>query len=387
MRIGLDLLFLIPGETGGRETYARELIAAMCAQEPSLALTAFLNRDGDPAFARELGLNMRVRQLPVSARRPAQWSLGELMLLPIAGRRADVALMHSLANFGPATGRFRRVLTIHDLQYRAVPELLTPARRIGTTAQLSLAAKRADRIIAVSSFARDELMSELGIAPERIAVIPNGVGVPSGAAEPEERIRARLALGERQVCLSIATNLPHKNLPLLFTALSRIPQNRRPVLVLAGGGTDDRALVAQAAQKGMTPDVRLLGYQPPEIVEGLYGLASCLVLPSRYEGFGLTALEAMVRGLPVACADIPALREVTGDAALRFPPLSADEAAVAIDRLIEDPSLAQRLIAAGRERAAQFSWNAAARSTIACYRAVLAVRTDSQAPPAGVAEA
>lgn len=387
MRVGLDLLFLIPGETGGRETYARELIAAMISSDPSLVLTAFLSRDAGMAFARELGLNMRVRRLPVSARRPEQWSVGELGLLPWAGRRAKVALMHSLANFGPATGGFQRVLTVHDLQYRAVPELLTPARRIGTAVQLSLAAKRAHRIIAVSKFTRDELTRELAIAPQRIAVIPNGVAAPAGAAEPERRIRARLELGARPVCLSIASNLPHKNLPLLFSALNRIPPLRRPVLVVAGGGTDAAGLLARAGQAGVSSDVRLLGYQPPETIEGLFSLASCLVLPSRYEGFGLTTLEAMVRGLPVVCADIPPLCEVTGNAALRFAPSSADDAAAAIDRLISDRGLADRLIAAGRERAAQFSWDKAAQETIACYRRVLAGRANPEASPSGVPEA
>jgi glycosyltransferase involved in cell wall biosynthesis len=295
--------------------------------------------------------------------------------------------MHSLANFGPATGPFRRVLTVHDLQYRAVPELLTAARRMGTAAQLTLAARHADRIIAVSGFARDELQRELGIPPERIAVIPNGVGARAGAAEPEPELRAALQLGGRRVCLNVASNLPHKNLPLLFAALSEIPSARRPVLVLVGGGTDDPALAAEADQAGVLADVRLLGYQPAPTVEGLYGLASCLALPSRYEGFGLTALEAMTRGLPVACADIPALREVVGGAALRFAPSSAQEAAAAIDRLVSDQELAGRLSSAGRQRAAHFSWDIAARGTIATYRKLLDGRTHAKAPVPSIGEA
>ena len=359
----------------------------MLVQEPSLRFTAFLNRDASPALARELGVNLQVRRLPVSARRPEQWSLGELALLPVAGRRARVDVMHSLANFGPASGPFARVLTVHDLQYRAVPELLTPVRRMGTEIQLSLAVRHADRIIAVSGFAREELVQAFPPSAERITVIPNGLGTPPAAGASEDSLRALFALDKRPVCLSVGSNLPHKNLPLLLTALAGIPSDRRPLLVVTGSGTDGPELRQLARLNGVEADSRLLGYQPSEVVEGLYRLASCLALPSRYEGFGLTALEAMARGLPVACADIPALREVTGAAALRFSPSSATEAADTIVRLIEDRALARRLTEAGLQQAARFSWTAAARSTLECYEHVSARRANAEPSGSGIREA
>ena len=104
MRLGLNLLFLIPGDTGGRETYARELTAAIFELEPALSVTAFVNRDGR-AFVRDLGFNVRVVRLPVSARRPEQWAVGELLLLPAAAARARVDIVHSMANFGPRRAR------------------------------------------------------------------------------------------------------------------------------------------------------------------------------------------------------------------------------------------------------------------------------------------
>ena len=176
MHVGLDLLFLIPGRTGGRETYARELIAALFELAPSLSATGFINREASPAFARELAASMRVVRLPVSARRPEQWAFGEWLGVPMGGRRGGVDVLHSLANFGPASGPFRRVLTVHDLQYRAVPELLTPGRRLGTAVLMSVAIRRAHRIIAVSAFARDELLREFPVDASSVDVIPNGVG-------------------------------------------------------------------------------------------------------------------------------------------------------------------------------------------------------------------
>ena len=141
MRVGLDLLYLVPGETGGRETYARELVPALLELAPELELVAFVNRDAGPGLAAELGDEVRAVVVPVSARSRAQWALGELALVSLAARRARVELLHSMANFAPAWGPFRRVVTIHDLQYRAVPELMSWPMRTGTSALVSLAAR------------------------------------------------------------------------------------------------------------------------------------------------------------------------------------------------------------------------------------------------------
>lgn len=372
MRLGFDLLFLIPDETGGRETYARELISAMFEIDPELIATAFVNRESAGSVVRELGSAMRVVRLPVSARRPEQWALGELGLLPRAGARARIDVLHSLANFAPATGRFRRVVTVHDVQYRAVPELLPRTRRVGTAALLGLAARRAHRIVTVSAFSRDQIVSELTIRAERVEVIPNGVRPPRpGSAVPEGKLRERHRLSSRPVALSVATDLPHKNLGAAIDALGLIPSERRPLLVLVGAGTDGAALRARAGGAGVEADVRLLGFRSREELEGFYELAACVIVPSLYEGFGLPVIEAMVRGTPVACSDIAALSEVAGDAAIRFSPLRPSEIAAAVGRLIEDTTLARRLAAAGRERAARFSWTSTAAATLACYRRVL----------------
>jgi glycosyltransferase involved in cell wall biosynthesis len=376
MRIGFDLLYLVEGHTGGRETYARELIAALFEHDPSLTATAFVNRTTSTTLVQELGAAMRLVRLPVSARRPEQWAIGELGCLPFAGQRAGIEIMHSLANFGPAWGPFRRVLTVHDVRYRALRELVPTTRRIGTAALMGLAVRHAHRIIAVSGFAREELLREFSIDPTRVDVIPNGIGASAASsAASESELRERHRLGARPVVLTVASNLPHKNLGLLFASLALVDAARRPVLVLAGPGTDDESLRAQAVSAGVEPDARLLGRCDAAELEGFFRLASCLVLPSLYEGFGLPVLEAMVRDLPVLCSDIPALREITGDAALRFSPDSKSELAAAIERVLDDRDLAKRLAAAGREQAERFSWSRAAAATLDSYRAALGAGT------------
>ena len=114
------------------------------------------------------------------------------------------------------------------------------------------------------------------------------------------------------------------------------------------------------------------GSRPPDELEGLYRVAGGVVLTSLYEGFGLPVLEAMVRGVAVACSDIPALREVSGNAALRFPPTDADAVASAIERMLYDETTARELRAAGLRQAMRFSWARAAKATLGCYRRALA---------------
>ncbi len=370
MRVGLDLLFLIPGETGGREVYARELVPAMLERSPELELVAFVNRDAGPGLSRELGAGVRCVVVPVSARSRGQWAVGELALVSTAARRAHVDLLHCMANFAPGWGATPRVVTIHDLQYLAVPGQLSPPVRKLTGALMSLAARGAQRIIAVSAAGAQEIVGGLGVKRERIDVVPNGVRLP-GPIAPDGVVRDRLDAGGRAIALSVATNLPHKNLGALIDALALGTPTERPLLVLAGHGTDDGALRERALAAGVAEDVRLLGSCTTAELEALYALAGCLVLVTLHEGFGLPVLEAMARSLPVACSDIAALREVAGPAALYFDPRRPEQIAAQMTTLLGDGELAARLSGLGRERAAGFSWAAAAEGTLESYRRAL----------------
>jgi glycosyltransferase involved in cell wall biosynthesis len=374
MRVGLDLLYLVPGESGGRETYARELVPALLEHAPELELVVFVNRDAGAELAFSLAAVAQAVVVPISARSRAQWAAGELALVALAAQHAHVELLHSLANFAPCWGRFRRVVTIHDLQYRAVPDRISLPVRAMTGALVSLAARGAERIIAVSHAGAQELVSELGVDPARIDVVPNGVR-PSRGAPATAAIREQLRLGERPLALAVATNLPHKNLPALIDALAAVDVDERPLLTIAGHATDDGSLRARAQAAGVEQDVRLLGTCSTEQLDALYAASSCLVLPTLHEGFGLPVLEAMARSLPVTCSDIAALREVAGPAALYFDPHEPAQIAASITRLLSDGALARRLADAGRVRAASFSWSAAAEGTLASYERALASET------------
>jgi glycosyltransferase involved in cell wall biosynthesis len=186
-------------------------------------------------------------------------------------------------------------------------------------------------------------------------------------------LRERLRLGERPVLLSLSAKRPHKNLLALIGALALLPVEERPVLVLAGYPTEHEVQLRERARTlGLDRDVRFAGWLSDAEVEGLWAIADAFVFPSLYEGFGLPVLEAMARGVPVACSNASSLPEVAGDAALLFDP--RDEAAIAdaLQRLLGDAALAERLRVAGGERVRQFTWERTARATIDSYRRALA---------------
>jgi glycosyltransferase involved in cell wall biosynthesis len=367
--IGLNLIFLVPGETGGMEVAARELIPALVAQAPQMRFTAFVNREAAAANDGPWGELLPAVTVPVSARKRVQWVLGEQTLLPVMAARAGVQLMHSLASTAPLWGSFRRVVTVHDLIYARFPDAHAGIRDKGMRVLVPAGARRSDRVIADSQSTREDLIELLSIAPERIDVVPLGLGAVQRRAPLAERdVRARFDLGERRVVLSLSAKRPHKNLLVLLGALARLPSAERPVLVLPGYATGHETELRERAQAlQIDADVRFPAWVSAEELEGLWALARAFVFPSLYEGFGLPVLEAMARGVPVACSSASSLGEVAGDAALLFDP--GDEAAIALalGRLLGDPALAEELRARGLQRAREFTWERTARLTLESY--------------------
>lgn len=364
-------MFLVPGETGGTETYARELVRALGEERTDLRLTAFVNREtaADPdAF---WGVEVEAVTLPVNCRNRLEWVRGEQLLLPRAASRHGCTLLHSLANTGPISGELPRVLTVHDLLYRAVPDSHFGIRGLGMRVLVPAAARRSDRIIAISSATAAEVNEVLGVSPERIDVVHNGLGtMRHGKPTPEAELRERLGLGSRPILLSVSTKRAHKNLPRVLDALASMPSERRPILVLPGYPTPHEVELREQAQHlGIADDVCFAGWLPDADLEGLYDASTLFLYASLYEGFGLPVLEAMSRELPVACSDIPVLREVAGEAAAMFDPLSSSSIADVIQRVMGDEPEQERLIAAGLERAAGFSWADTARGVAASYEA------------------
>jgi glycosyltransferase involved in cell wall biosynthesis len=373
--IGLNLIFLVPGETGGMEVAARELIPALlAAAPPGMRFTAFVNREAagaDPAPWADLLPTVTV---PVHARNRMQWVLGEQALLPRLAKRAGVDLVHSLASTAPLWGRFCRVVTVHDLIYARYPEAHSGIRGKAMSVLVPAAVRRADRVIVDSHSTGADLTELLKTAPDRIDVVPLGLGaVRRETPLPERETRALFELGGRSVLLSLSAKRPHKNLAALIDALALLPAEGRPVLVLPGYPTaHERELRERAAAAGVSADVRLAGWVSSAELEGLWSIAEGFVFPSLYEGFGLPVLEAMARGVPVACSNASSLPEVAGEAALLFDPRDPSGIAGAFRRLLGDAALRDRLRRMGGERVREFTWERTARLTLESYMRTLA---------------
>ena len=366
-RVGLNLLYLVPGETGGMETYARWLVPALAQASPDVELVAFVSREAVDELSTAFSHEVEVVGTETKGRSRVRRVAAEQLRLPRLLRRHGIDLLHSLGTTTPARPGVPSVVTLYDVIYATHPEAHARAMRIGMRVLVPLAARSADRIIAISDEAASEIARVLVVDRGRIDVVYPG-GRPVGRATAEPQLRSSLGLGEAPVVLSVSAHRPHKNLSRLLRAFADVHAKPSPVLVLPGYSTSfEDELERELSELGIRDRVRLLGWVSDADLEGLFRLAACFVFPSLAEGFGLPVLEAMERGLAVACSNVSAMPEVAGDAARYFDPLEVDDIRAAIDDLLEDGALAARLAAAGEVQARTFSWERAARETLAVY--------------------
>ena len=363
----LNALFLDPGGSGGPETYLRGLAPALHAARPGARMTiattgaglAALRADGWDAWC-------ELRALPCEEGQRGRRQLAEQVLLPALAVRLRADLLHSLASVAPVrTPGTAHVVTLHDVTFFKA-RTFNAVTTFGMRQIVSRAARHADQLIAVTAAARDEIVRELGLDAGRFTVVHHGATLPAPVAASDERgVRERLALGGRRVVLCVASKRPHKNQELLVHAAAQLPDDL--VVVLAGHPEPyDRELRALAAQLGVEGRVVFADYVPGADLEALWGMAACAAFPTRAEGFGMPVLEALARGVPVACSDLPVLHEVGGDLPRFFSPDDPQAAARAILAAIADPP------GGGPEWARRFTWKAAAEGTWGVYDSVLA---------------
>jgi glycosyltransferase involved in cell wall biosynthesis len=318
--------------------------------------------DGDPERYRAMLPRRRAR-----GRMAGQaW---EQLVLPARARRLGVKLILSAANLAPLSWP-GNVIVLHDAAALREPAAYSAAyRRWHELAEFS-AARRARAVITVSHFSRGELCTLAGLDPASVHVIPGGVGPQFCAQTPDRGADAAaladlgVGLGGRPYVLTVATADPRKNLSALVPVAAALAE-RGIDLVWAGEAR------AYFAELGAVPGLRSAGYVPDALLPALYRGARAFVLPSRYEGFGLTCVEAMACGTPVVAADRAALPETCGDAALLVDPDDVRSLTAAVlTAATGDPTRRATLRAAGLRRAAHFSWERTARDTDALLRGI-----------------
>jgi alpha-1,3-rhamnosyl/mannosyltransferase len=348
------------GHFPGVGRYAINLARAMSsALAPGEELTVLYDPSAPPALA-----GVELAALPVSV-----FSWMQHLRVPRELRRRRVALYHSPYFLIPARPGVPTVVSIHDLIPLRYPQYFGTGQRLLYNVSIRIAARAAARVIAASQDAANDVTRYLGVEPGRIAVIPMAADpafLPAPNAVVDE-LRVRLRLPERYV-LYVGTNRPHKNLTRLVEAWALL-QPRPDSLVIAGPW-DARYPEARrrVEELGLGDRVCFAGAVDEADLPALYAGARLFVFPSECEGFGLPVIEAMACGTPVACSDVPSLAELAGDTALFFSPHSTESIATTLGRLLDDAALRADLSRRGLARAAQFTWEDAARRTLELYR-------------------
>lgn len=370
-RIGLNLLYLVPGRTGGTETYARMLIPAIHDLRPNWDLVAFIGRGGITA-ADVTDMGARAVELRTPSVGRVGRVLGEQTELPFAAHREKIELLHNFAMTAPAWSPVPQITSTHDVIYALHPDAHSRLMRLGQSVLVPLGARRARRVLTLSEASANEVVRITGVDRSKIDVVHIAARTP-GPPTPEPELRERLGLGDGPFVLATSARRGHKNLGRLLEAFAKLRHEPAPSLVLPGYATGaEPELAEQIDRLGLAGRVHLLGWISEADLDGLYTAAELLAFPSLAEGFGLPVLEAMQHGTPVATSNLSSMPEVGGEAAIYFDPYDVDAIAFSIDRLLGDPELRERLSAAGRERASLFSWERAAEQTVIAYERILA---------------
>ena len=349
MRVGLSLLTLVPGISGGSETYARELCRALARTGshqyevlvPTLAPEAGGGLEtavatGYPASTTIPG---RLRAMAGASARPGR----------LGGRLAGTDVVHYPLTVPVPPVERPTIVTLLDVQHLDLPDLFPRGERLFRRLAYDRGARRADRVIVISEWARGRVIDALGLDPGRVHAIHLAVD--------HERFSPDPAVAREPFLLYPARPWPHKNHARLFEAFARLREERPGLrLVLTGVGHDADRLPAGVETRGGVPTADLVS---------LYRRAAAVVFPSLYEGFGLPPLEALACGCPVASSNAASLPEVLGDAAVLFDPHDAAAIAAGVSEALDR---AEELSALGPRRAAAFTWDATARAHDDVYR-------------------
>ena len=372
MHVAIGLLTLFPGRSGGTETYARALTRELGRDPRGAQVTVLASGRVAEALDSPHPPVHVVRSYRTGDNAPTRLlAMSSALLAPRVFTRdvpPGIDLVHHPVTIPiPRVAGAARVVSLNDVQHHERPEFFSRGERTFRHIAYDRAASRADHVLTLSQHARDQIVSILGIPPERVTAIPCAVDHERFTPHSDDHDAALPPLPERFM-LYPANLWPHKNHERLLRAFARVATANDVDLVLTGQ-TYGRPLPAPAGER-----VHHLGHLDFALIPALYRRATALVFPSLFEGFGMPLVEAMASGCPVAASGTGAIAEVCGDAALAFDPTDEDAIAAAMGRIVDDTALRERLRDAGLERAAQFRWDDVADRHVAVYRSVLSAR-------------
>ncbi len=378
--IGVNLCWLVPGVVGGSERSTVELLRAMADLDDPPDLRLYGSAELLAAHP-DLASAFPTTVVPASlSARPLRVGV-EATWLASATRHHD--LVHHLGGTVPPVRSTPSVLTVHDIQPLDHPDRFSPAKRTWLATMIPRSVDAARVICVPSAFTADRLRVRLGVERQRIRVVPHAIPSRFGGADGDVASGDRgldaihPGLGSARFVLYPAITHPHKGHGVLIDAAAHWPDDLH--LVLPGGtGASEEDVRRRIATSPAARRIHRPGRVPDDVLEVLYDRAAAVAVPSDYEGFGLPAVEAMRRGVPVVVCAGGSSAEVVADAGIIVPADRPDALAEAVGRLLTDRGT---WAARGRDRARDFEPPAAAAAQVAAYRDAL-VPVASDAPSA-----
>ncbi|HLF25223.1 MAG TPA: glycosyltransferase family 1 protein [Anaerolineae bacterium] len=373
MRVCIDVSAAVHRRAGlGR--YAQELTAALVEQAAHDYLAFYHQRGAAhlvPPIDRLPRLTTALNVRPWRLRTALAYFTGVGMDALFPG----VDVFHATEHLLPRLRRIRSVFTLHDLIFQFDPGSHKPLNLAFLKTLVPRFLRAANAIITVSECTKRDAIRLYRVPPDKIRVIYEGVDPrfkPIDEAARLDAVRYRYGLPDRFI-LHVGTLEPRKNLPLLFEALPALATVHGPLVIAGQKGWLYEPIFARVRELGLQKRVVFTGYVSDEDLPALLSAASVLVMPSKYEGFGLPVLEAMACGTPVIASNTSSLPEVGGAAALYAPPDDPRQWVEALTQVLNDVGLRMGLREKGLRQAAKFRWHVAARQTAKVYSAVAQV--------------
>lgn len=369
MRIGIDIRSLILTKAGINQ-YTKNIIKSLAKIDKDNDYVLFCNVKSRYDWSGYDNIKEEVIRLPHLGRFTEK--LWEEILLPNGLSSKKIDLFHSPRFILPGKKPCKFIVTIYDLAFKRFPQLVTKKVFNHFNNGVKSAINRADKIIAISHNTKKELINLFDARNDKIEVVYMGIGEdcrPIRAESQLREIKDKYNLPEKFI-LFVGTIEPRKNLKRLIEAFYELKKNKsiEHSLVIAGGKGwlyDDVFETLKKLQ--LNQDVIFIGYIPESELPLIYNAADLFVYPSLYEGFGLPPLEAMACGVPVVTSNVSSLPEVVGDAAILIDPYDIQAIAEAIEQILQDYNLREKMIEKGFNQAKKFSWEKASRETLDLY--------------------